>query len=331
MLSYFIRRLLAMIPVFFCVALLSFAVVALFPGDFYSRLLAGMMFSGKSYTQAHAMVDAVRMAEGMDRAWFVQFWVWLKGIILHGDFGVPITYLFQSHTGLTWTLILTTSAAIWSWVLGMLVGIVCAVRRGTWLDNALSMYTYAGISFPPYVLGTLFYVLCFTLVNTHIRGPGIWGPVGYELIGKPLTWHKVGSHILHMIPAWFIIGLPMFAMVARHLRGTLSGVLRENYITVARSKGISQVRLVLRHALRNALNPLVSLSGILLPTLITGSILVGPILGFPTFGQFLLDAIRNEQQQVITASLMMYALFLFIGNFAADMMLLVLDPRIRYD
>jgi len=331
MIAYLVRRVLWMIPVFFFVALISFAIVAIFPGDFYSRLLAGLMFSGKSYTQAHAMVDAIRVAEGMDRMWFVQFWVWFKGIILRGDFGVPLSYLFQPHTGLPWTLILTTSAAIWSWLLGILAGTVSAVRRNTWLDNVLSAYTYAGISFPPYVLGTLFYVLAFTVINTHIRGPGIWGPVGYELIGKPLSWYKVGSHILHLLPAWFIVGLPMFAMVARHLRGTLSGVLTQQYITVARSKGIGQTRLVVRHALRNALNPLVSLSGILLPTLITGSILVGPILGFPTFGQFLLNAIRNEQQQLITSALMMYALFLFAGNFVADIMLLILDPRIRYD
>ena len=131
---------------------------------------------------------------------------------------------------------------------------------------------------------------------------------------------------------WAIVGAPMFATVVRHTRMNVSNILNEPFITVARAKGIRERRLLFRHAFRNAVNPLISIFGITLPTLITGTILIGPIFQVPTFGrQVLLRAAQTQNQQMLTAALLFYAIFLLAGNLIADILLVALDPRIRYD
>ena len=331
MILYIVKRILSMFPVFFFVCLISFAIIALFPGDFYSSALLGLILSGASYDDAHEAVDALRVANGMNKAWFVQFWVWFGGVITEGDFGVSWRFVFRPEHGLGWTLIIAGSSMIWAWLLGIPVGVIAALKKNSWLDHLISGLTYVGFALPPYVWGTLFFVFAYTCVNDNIIGPGIWGLVGYELIGKPLTWYKVGSHILHLIPAWIIVGSPIFATVARHTRISVADALEGQYVTVARAKGLPERRILFKHALRNALNPLISIFGIMLPTLITSMILLAPVLGYETFGQFFLNAARWQRQHQLTAALLIYACLLLVGNLIADILLVVIDPRIRYD
>ncbi|MFC2100067.1 ABC transporter permease, partial [Candidatus Bipolaricaulota bacterium] len=332
MITYLLKRLLWMLPVFFGVALISFAIVALFPGDYYTTAELGFLLSGMSRDEATGAVNALRYAAGIDKPWIVQFWVWFTGVITQGDLGVSWRFLVQPENGLGWTLIITGSAMLWAWVLGIPIGIVAAVRKDTWLDHALTGATYLGFAFPAYVWGALFFYFVYTFINPLFTGGGLWGLVGYELAGKPLTWYKAGSHILHLLPVWAIVGAPMFATVVRHTRMNVASTLSEPFITVARGKGISERRLLFRHALRNAINPLISIFGITLPSLITATILIGPVFQIPTFGlRVLLRAAQSQNQQMLTAALLFYASFLLIGNLIADILLVALDPRIRYD
>ena len=332
MIVYILKRLLWMLPVFFGVAFLSFAIVALFPGDYYTMSELGFLMSGMSRSEAAEAVSALRYAAGIDKPWVVQFWIWFTGVITEGDFGVSWRFLIRPESGLGWTLIITGSAMFWAWVLGIPLGILSAVRKNRLVDHMLTASTYVAIAIPPYVLASLFFFFVYAFVNPLFTGGGLWGLVGWEFIGKPLTWHKVGSHILHLLPIWAIVGAPMFATVVRHTRMNIYNALNEQYITVARSKGIGEGRLLFRHALRNAVNPLISIFGITLPTLITGTILIGPVFQVPTFGvQILLRAARSQDQQMLTAALLFYAVFLLVGNLIADILLVAMDPRIRYD
>jgi peptide/nickel transport system permease protein len=122
----------------------------------------------------------------------------------------------------------------------------------------------------------------------------------------------------------------MFALVVRHMRNSMLDTMHEHYMDTARSKGLRESRVLLKHALRNALNPLVSMGGLMLPTLITGSVLATQVLGLPTFGHVLIDATRRQDQHLLTACLLFYACFLLVGNLLADLALAVIDPRIRY-
>jgi len=330
-LIYLVRRILWMGPVFFFIALVSFGIVSLFPGDFYTPGLLGALLSGASRSEAYQYIDALRVEAGIDKPWIVQFWIWFQGIVTHGDFGVSWRFLTRPENGLWWTLVITGSSMIWGWLLGIPIGILSAVRQNTWIDHAITGLTYLGFAFPPYVWGTIFFLVVNKLVNPLILGPGVWGVVGYELVGTPLTWYKVGSHILHLLPAWAIIGAPIFAMVVRQTRVSMIDTMNGLFVTVARGKGLTEYRVLFKHALRNALNPLTTIFGLSLPSLITGSILLGPVLGMPTFGQFLLNAVRSQQQQLVTAALLFYASFLLFGNLIGDLLLALVDPRIRFD
>lgn len=141
---------------------------------------------------------------------------------------------------------------LWAWLLGILVGILAAVRKNALLDHAITGISYAGFAFPPYVWGALFFLFVTRFIS-------------------PL-----------------IVGAPIFAAAVRHTRVNVATLLNEQFITVARSKGISEQRILFKHALRNAINPLISIFGITLPTRLTGTILVGPVFGLPTFGRTLL-------------------------------------------
>ena len=330
MASFLARRMLGVLPVFFFVCLISFGIIALLPGDFYTPALLGRLLAGETLSEATAAISAIRVEAGMDKPWIVQFWVWFTGVITEGDFGVSWRFIFRAENGLGWTLVIAGSSMVWAWILGIPIGILSGLKRNSWLDHLLSVMTYTGFSMPPYVWGTLFFVFMATYINKNVIGPGIWGLVGYELIGKPLTWYKVGSHILHLLPAWIIVGSPLFATVARHTRISVSETLSAQYITVARSKGLRERRVVLRHALRNALNPLISIFGLMLPGMVTSMILLAPVLGYRSFGQFLLRATQYQQQHQLIAALLIYASFLIVGNVVADILLAVNDPRIRY-
>ena len=284
-----------------------------------------------SRDEAAGAVNALRYVAGIDKPWIVQFWVWFQGVITQGDWGVSWSVLLRPENGLAWTLIITVSSMLWAWGLGIPIGVLSAAHKNTWLDHAITGLTYAGFAIPPYVLGGLFLLAVYLFINPLLVGSALWGLVGYELLGKPLTWYKVGSHILHLLPAWAIVSAPMFAAVVRHTRMNVASILSERYITVARGKGIRERRILFRHALRNAVNPLISIFGISLPTLITGTILLAPVLGMPTFGRFMLRAAQSQSQHTLTAVLLFYASFLLVGNLIADILLLVLDPRIRYD
>jgi peptide/nickel transport system permease protein len=331
LLSYLVRRILGVLPVFFFVCLIAFGIIALVPGDFYTPALLGFVMSGHSVSEAFEAVDALRVEAGIDKPWIVQFWIWFTGVITKGDFGVSLRFLFSPQVGLLWTLIIAGSSMVWAWILGIPAGILSARKRNTWIDHGISVLTYLGFSMPAYVWGALFFVFMATFINKNIIGPGIWGLVGYGLEGQPLTWYKVGSHILHLLPAWVIVGAPLFATVTRHTRNSISDTLSEQYITVARGKGLSERGVLLRHALRNALNPLISIFGLMIPGMLASMILLAPVLGYDTFGRFLLRATQGQQQQQLIAALLVYASFLLIGNLIADLLLMANDPRIRYN
>ena len=331
MTTYLVKRILGVIPVFFGVCFVAFAIIALFPGDFYSMTEVGYLMEGMSRGEAANATAALLAAAGADKHWIVQYWVWMSGVITEWEFKIPWHDVLRPESGLGWTLVIAGSSMIWGWLLGLLAGVIAGARKNSWIDRLLNATAYIGYSFPSYVWGTLFFVFVYTFINTHVRGAGIWGPVGYELIGKPLTLYKVGSHILHLIPAWIIVAAPIYATVMRHMRAGIAEALTEPYVNVVRAKGVRERRVIWKHAFRNALNQLVSIFGMTLPRVITAMILVAPILGFPTFGKYMLDKLLYNSRLSVMGCLLIYAALLYTGNLVADILLCVIDPRIRYD
>ncbi len=334
MLSYVVKRFASVIPVFAAVSFVSFGLISLFPGDFYSPSMIGAALSGLDPHEVH---EALRVMSGIDKPFIVQWWIWISGVVTKGDFGFSFRtngsvarYIFHPDSGLYWTLLIVGTSMLLAWLFAIPLGILTAIRHNRWADWLVTSFTYMGISIPGYVLGWIFLWFIFRFVDPMVWKSWLWGLCNYAYRDQPLTWAKALNHTYHLLPAWLIVGAPMFAAVTRHLKMSFLDTLKAQYLTTARSKGLTEWRILFKHALRNALNPLVSMLGLMLPTLLAGSIIATTVLGLPTFGRVFLDAIETQDQHVLTAALLFYGAFLIVGNLIADLLLALLDPRIRY-
>ncbi len=334
MFAYVVKRMLFTLPVFVIVSFVSFGLVSLFPGDFYTPSMFGAALAGLDPHETHA---ALRAMSGIDKPFVVQWWIWISGVITEGDFGFSFRtqgsvarYLFRPESGLYWTLLIVGTSMLLAWLSAVPLGILTAVRHNRWPDGLVTGITYLGISIPGFVLGWVFLWFIYRFVDPMVWKSWLWGLSDLAYRDQPLTWAKALNHIWHLTPAWLIVGAPMFALVVRHLKMSFLDTLQQQYLTTARSKGLQECKVLFQHALRNALNPLVSMLGLMLPTLLTGSIVATAVLGLPTFGRVFLDAIESQDQHVLTAALLLYSVVLIVGNLIADLLLAVIDPRIRY-
>lgn len=333
MVSFLIKRILAMVPVFVLIAFVSFGMVSLYPGDFYTQYMLGaaMVEGGLEW------IDAMRLQRGLDQPWIVQFWVWFEGVITKGDLGISFAtngsvtkYLFRDTRNLYWTLIITGSSMVIAWLIGIPLGILSAARRRRLLDHVISAWSYFWISIPGYVFGACVLVFVAKFVNPLLRGAGVWGLLDPWYRDAPFSVAKLFNYLWHLWPAWLIVGAPMFASITRHLRVSLIDTFSAAYMSTARGKGLGERQVLFKHALRNAMNPLVSMFGMMIPTLITGSILATQALGLPTFGAIFIQAVKAQDQHVITAALLFYGTIMMLGNVFGDILLAAIDPRIRY-
>jgi len=339
MIKFLTFRILGILPVLFFVALLSYAIVAIYPGDHYTvyKLRLATADGRTDRVDIERTVGQLRALRGLDKPWIVQFWYWFEGMVVHGDFGysfqenAPVNaILFRPNSGLTWTLVIMLSSIAWAWILGVPAGILSAVRYHKLADYGLLTMSYGIAASPPQLLGMIFIFLVYKFLDPLIVAGGVWGLVGYQYWNQPASLAKTLSTVWHLIPVWIIVGAPVFAAIVQHMRVSLLATFPLAYMQTAYGKGLPHRKVLLRHALRNALNPLVSLSGHMIMMTITGSVLAAHFLGLPSFGQTFIDALQRQDQPVITAILLVYGTLLIAGTLISDVVLLLMDPRIRY-
>ena len=332
-LSYILKRILWVIPTLLVVALVSFGIVSLMPGDFFTPYKLAAAQSGFDPEEFHGAMLALR---GLDKPWIVQFYYWVEGIVLHGDFGYsfmmkrPAAGIVLGPT-LGWTAVLIIPALLLAWLFAVPLGILAAAKYRSPLDLALSAVTLVFASTPPHLLALIFIFGIYKWLDPLIIVPYLWGVCDWSLRGAPLTWSKVGSHIIHLTPAWLIIGIPVFAFITRFLRMELLGSFGAPYLVTARGKGLRESVVLTRHAFRNALLPLISMSGYVLTATMTGSILACQFLGMPGTGLVMVVSAHRQDQALFTATLLVYGVLLTVGTLISDLLLLSVDPRIRYD
>jgi peptide/nickel transport system permease protein len=320
--TYILRRFIQMIPLLFGISALTFILLQLAPGDFLNQMADNPAISP-------ATIEAMRRNFGLDKPWWVQYGLYLKNILLHFDFGESFSRHQPVFTviseGLGNTLLLASAAAIVTWGLALPLGIWAAVRQYSWVDRALSLVAFVWLSVPEILSGLLLLMLA---ARTG------WFPVGgmrsidYDdltAIGKlrDLLWHLA-------LPA-LVVGLVPLASRMRQMRANLLDVLRLDYVTTARSKGLDEGVVVYKHALRNALNPMITLFGYTLGALVSGSFVAEIIFSWPGLGRLTLDAILTQDQYLVMGSVLMASVVLILGNLVADLLLALADPRITYD
>jgi peptide/nickel transport system permease protein len=312
--EYILRRLLLLIPTVLGVTLLVFLMMRFIPGDPVTLLL------GDYYTEETAA--AVRMKYGLDRPLHMQYLLWLKNMI-SGDWGYSIIANRPIFQDLLRRLPITIELIILSMGLALLIaipaGIIAALRPYSWHDYGAMVTAMIGVSIPEFFLGVLL-ILCFSLFWELLPA------VGYV----PLT-ESVWGNLKHMILPATTLGLARAALLTRLIRASMMEVIRLDYVTTARAKGVREWGVVLNHALKNALIPTVTVLGLQVGFLIGGAIVVETVFSVPGVGSFGIGAIALRDYPQVQAFVLLFALGFVLVNLIVDILYAFLDPRIKYD
>ena len=306
MLGYALRRLAGILPTLLIIVTISFFVIRLAPGGPFDT-------EQPLPPQIRANLEA---AYGLDQPWLVQYTRYVKGL-LRGDFGpsfklrdIPVSELIAR--GMPISLTLGVSAIALAWLLGTALGILGALQRNSTLDHTATLIAVLGMALPSFVVGP-FLALIFGL-RLH------WLPVaGWQL------------DLRHLALPVITLALPVAAYIARLTRGSLLEVLRADFIRTARAKGLREARVILRHALRPALLPVVSYLGPASAAVLTGSLVVETVFALPGTGRYLVEGAINRDYTLVMGMVILYGTFTLICNLAADLLHGWLDPRVRHD
>ncbi|MEJ1160609.1 ABC transporter permease [Prosthecomicrobium sp. N25] len=327
MTSFILRRLLYMIPTLFAVSVVAFFIIQLPPGDYLSTLMADWAAQGGAVESG--TLDALRRRFGLDQPFYVQYWLWISGILTRGDFGIsfelgkPVTEVIWGRLGYTFLISGLTLIAIWS--VAIPIGIYSAVRQYSVGDYVATFIGFAGLAIPNFLLAL---VLMYLLVA--VFGQSVGGLFSPDMVDEPWGWAKVVDLLGHVWLPVLVVGASGLASLIRILRANLLDELYKPYVVTARAKGMSEFRLLLKYPVRVALNPLISTLGWILPTLVSGEIIVSVVLSLPTSGPMLLRALMSQDMYLAGSLILMVSTLTMIGTLLSDILLAVVDPRIRY-
>ncbi|MFN3974663.1 MAG: ABC transporter permease [Dehalococcoidia bacterium] len=315
--TYILRRLLLAVPTFVGAVVLVFVIMRLLPGDVVSALVPG----GESASASQAQIERLREQLGLTRPLYIQFFDWFSKAVRF-DFGQsmwtgqPITSEFKLRYPVTISLLVVSLAV--SVAIALPAGILMALKQDTWVDYALRIFTIAGLSVPNFFVAILLILGLLLFFN--------WTP---PLEYRPI-WEDPWLNFKRFILPAVATGYRLSAIGARMTRSSMLEVLREDYIRTARAKGLKEMVVVSRHALKNAIIPVVTLIGLEIIALFGGIVIVETVFTIPGMGRFLVDAIFHRDYTSVQALVFVFAIFVLLVNLMIDLVYGWLDPRIRY-
>ncbi|ULH14205.1 ABC transporter permease (plasmid) [Deinococcus sp. KNUC1210] len=322
MLSFILRRVLGMLPTLLIISAICFLVIKLQPGSFTDQYLEDPRFTKET-------AAAIARQLGLDQPPVVQYLRWLAGVITHFDFGYsflqnrPVVTVIGELLG--WTVFIAFFTLVFSWLVAIPLGIYTAFNRHSVGSQIIGFLGYLGLAIPDFLAALLIVALVLRLGGTNVGG--LFSP---QFIDAPWSWARVLDLLNHLWIPVLAVGLEGVAGLMRQMRASMLDVLGQDYVRTARAKGARPQQVIWRHAVRNAINPLISLAGLSLPTLISGTIIISIVLNLPTIGPLLYDSLVNKDQYMALTLLMMSAFLLLIGNLLSDIALAWADPRVRY-
>ncbi len=325
-LIYLIRRLLIMIPTLLVISVLVFIVIELPPGDYVTSYVQALRARG--FEIGREQLEALRVRYGLDEPFFSRYLKWMSGLI-RGDLGMsftyaePVTKLIGERIPLTIMISLIT--ILFTWLMAIPIGIISAVKKYSLWDYLLTFIGFIGLSIPNFFLAIILMYLGF-----RYFGVSIGGLFSREFLFAPWSWAKFVDMLSHLWVPVVVIGTAGTAGMIRVLRATLLDELSKDYVRTARSKGLSEFRVIVVHPLRVAINPLISTVGWLLPTVISGEVITSQVLSIPTTGPLLLGALLNQDMYLAGSFLMVLSVLTVVGTLLSDILLAWLDPRITY-
>jgi peptide/nickel transport system permease protein len=309
-----LRRLLSAIPVLFIVSLISFGLMRLIPGD------PAASIAGPSATPAQ--IDQLRRDLGLDEPLLMQLLHYYQGL-LQGDFGKSLLLgkgvLAATMERLPVTIGLSLYALVLTLLIGVTSGIVAALRQNTWVDQVAMMIAMLGISIPGFFLGLL--MIIFFAVQLGWLPSGGYVPFSQD----PMGWLRSTT-----MPA-ISLALLQAGLLARITRSGMLEVLRQDYVRTARAKGLPERQVILKHALANALIPIVTVVGIIISLLLSGAVVTEALFSLPGMGQLLTQAVLSRDYPMVQGGLLLVTTFLVVVNILVDILYALIDPRVRYE
>lgn len=328
-------RFLTMLLTLLVVSVLIFIIINLPPGDYLSNQIAELRATGQA--EGVAKAEFLRTEYSLDKPLWHQYLIWMGFVpgpqgfsgILQGNFGwsfefdQPVAEIVGDALWLT--VLVNLAAVLFVYLVALPLGVIAAARSETWVDYTAAFVGYLGLATPNFLLA----LILFYYGNRYLDLP-IGGLMDPAFEGEPMSWEKVKSVLIHLIVPTFVIGTSGAAAMMQRLRANMLDELSKPYVETAIAKGLSPGRMLTKYPLRMAFNPFVADIGNLLPAMISGSVLVSVVLGLQTIGPALLSALKTQDQFLAAFILMFVALLTLIGTMISDLLLMLLDPRIKY-
>ncbi len=325
---FLLRRLAQAVPLVLGIATIVFFLLSLAPGDAASFLVSPNM--------TPEALEQIRRNMGLDQPVHIRYLRWM-GAMLTGDFGISLSrnepVLDIILEILPNTLVLSLAAIVVAFAGGILIGVFQAVRQNRLADSALSVASLFFYSMPSFWLA-LMLILVFSLGARNLWGWPVWLPAsGMTSVEYPFMspGEQLRDRLAHLVLPSLSLALVLAAGIARYMRSSMLEVIRQDYVRTARSKGLSELRVITRHALPNGLIPIVTLLGLYLPTFFSGAVLIETVFAWPGMGRLVVDAIFQRDYPVVMAGTFIFAVMVVAGNLIADMLYALVDPRIRYE
>lgn len=328
MLQYIVRRILLMIPTLIVISIISFAIIQLPPGDFLSSYVANLSAQGEQVDSAQLV--ALKEQYGLDEPIYVQYWKWISGIVLRGDWGQsfewqkPVRELIWERIGITMFISLVT--ILLSWAIAIPAGVYAATHQYSWLDYLMSFISFFALGTPSFLVA-----LIIMWVALAFFGFNITGLFSERYINEPWSIEKFLDMLSRIWLPIFILALDNTAAVIRTLRANLLDELNKPYVETARAKGLKEQALIWKYPVRVALNPFFSTVGWTLAALVSGETLVAVVLNIQTSGPLLLRALLAQDMYLAGSFVLLLSTLTVLGTLVSDILLAWADPRIRME
>ncbi len=327
MLNFIIRRLLYMVVTLFFISIISFILIQLPPGSYLDVELQRLRQTGGDISQEQ--ITSLVARYGLNDPLPVKYWKWISGVV-HGDFGdsfefrVPVSQLIWGRLG--FSFILATTSIIFSWLVSIPLGVYSATHRYTIPDYLITLLQFVGVAIPEFLIALVLMVVSSTYFHADVGGL-----FSQQYADAPWSGAKLVDFLQHLWIPIIVISAGSTAWLTRVMRANLLDVLNAQYVQTARAKGLKEGVVIWKHAVKNALHPLIMAAGGILPALISGEVITSIVLNLPTTGPLFINALIKQDMYLAIAFLLMLSMMLVVGNLLADLALAWVDPRIRLD
>src|SRR6202789_2222908 len=327
MIRYIAQRLLLLPFLMVVYSFVIFVIIKAPPGDFLTAYVANLSASGTSITAD--MIQALRHDYGLDQPFIIQYFHWMVNL-LHGNMCLSLEYQRPNIDLIKEQLVLTIALALMSfvltWVIAVPAGIYSATHQRSVIDHIVTVINYIGVATPNFMLALILMWVAFSHFGVSVTG--LFSP---EYVDASWSFARLLDLLTHIWLPAIVLGIAGTARLTRIMRANLLDELNKPYVTTARAKGMREWRLVLRYPVRLALNPLISTIGWYLPQLFSGSLIVATVMNLPNIGPLLLRALINQDMYLAGGILLIYSFLTIVGTLLSDILLALIDPRIRME